>query len=168
MWLEERHNLGCKADLRVILDVRRQRFNYERDLTNGEAAIPTQGRRKFVADHDKVLVEAKAILNHLINAGVDTKSVKVLQLYGVEAYIYELRLAANGLYIASLAATLQIPVTGSKIDYVEAMYKDLTSFKVKSSLPMWAGLHTLRLYSCYGIGRHTGTCCCDCRADPTS
>ncbi|KAG2222352.1 hypothetical protein INT45_009825 [Circinella minor] len=122
---------GFKVDVRVVRDnYGAQKSKRESDTGNGELAKAHPSIGKITHDKAKLYIESKCVVDKLIaeiRGGVHL-SVPAIQLAGLEAKLYSLKLEEDGVYVGVLEGRCTLPTTASNLRQLQDTYKLLQKF----------------------------------------
>ncbi|KAG1639251.1 hypothetical protein G6F44_008014 [Rhizopus delemar] len=138
----ENRTTGLKVYLRFLKGTLSRRRK-EADKANCEVSKMGAGHIKITSDRTKLLIESKAILDHLIKEELENVkeiAVPALQLIGNRATLYSINLAANALYVAVNEGTTVIPNHISHIKNFREVIMLLFKFKNATKNVMAFGL----------------------------
>ncbi|KAI7869482.1 hypothetical protein BDF14DRAFT_1722522, partial [Spinellus fusiger] len=117
------------VDVRVVRDNFKQK---ETDSGNVELSRLDASVSKIISDRVKVLIESKCVVDRLLYEGKLSSSIVVpaLQLSGLRARLYSVRIAADGLYVAVDEGSSILPTTVTEIQSLRKTFCLLEKFKV--------------------------------------
>ncbi|KAI8379786.1 uncharacterized protein BYT42DRAFT_546083 [Radiomyces spectabilis] len=125
-------NTGFKVDVRAVRDnFSALRNRRESDAANVELARVGASLGKMFGDKMKLLVESKCVVDRTVKDSNPEKIVAVpaMQITGLHAGLFSVRLGAPGLYVAVSEGTCQLPKTADMLRDLREAYVLLRKFK---------------------------------------